>query len=451
LKAETGVRISSTRTTLLASLGGALEYYDFIIYGIFAGEIARAIFPATSPLISLMASFGTFAVGYLARPIGGIVLSHFGDRFGRRRVFVVSLLAMSGATFGMGLVPSYVAWGLAAPVSMVLLRLIQGFCLGGELPGAITYVVETAPRRASFVSGFVFFCVMGGVVTATLLSLAVQAALTAEQVAAYGWRIPFWIGGALGLLGFWVRRSLEESPEFERVRQQASRRPFTELMRSHPRHALVGICLVATTGAFNGLLFAYMPAYLKTVLQLDPRTAMVAQNLALIAHTLALLATAWLGTKFPPRRLLRVGALVFLVFAYSWYAVIASGEVDIRLPLIVGGIAAGLFNGSFAFLIADLFPTRIRFSGVALTLNVGMTCFSGLAPLVGTWLIRETGLLAAPGIYLSFAALIAFVATFFAKRFGGHIALGIEADPVPRHAASATNSGTSFQRPITDP
>src|SRR5262249_54922858 len=154
-----------------------------------------------------MASYGAFAVGYVARPVGGIVLSHFGDKFGRRKVFVVSLLGMSGATLGMGLVPSFAQAGIAAPALMVFLRVLQGFCLGGELPGAITYVVEVAPKRASFASGCVFFCVMGGVVVATVLSLLIQNLMTAEQVAAYGWRIPFWIGGGLGLLGFWVRRS----------------------------------------------------------------------------------------------------------------------------------------------------------------------------------------------------------------------------------------------------
>jgi len=205
---------SSRRTTLLASLGGALEYYDFIIYGIFAAEIARAIFPASSSLVSLMASFGAFAVGYVARPVGGIVLSHFGDRFGRRKVFVVSLLGMSGATLGMGLVPSFEQWGLAAPALMVFLRLLQGFCLGGELPGAMTYVVEVAPKRAVFASGFVFFCVMGGVVVATVLTLVIQSSMTPEQVASYGWRCT----GPAGFLG----ASLAGGVSRVRARQETS-------------------------------------------------------------------------------------------------------------------------------------------------------------------------------------------------------------------------------------
>src|SRR5438874_1039541 len=162
------------RIVLLASLGGALEFYDFVIFGIFAKDIADAIFPNPTPLISLMVSFAAFAAGYLARPIGGIVLSHFGDRYGRRLVFLISLFVMSGATLGMGLVPSYATWGAAASVLMVGLRLVQGFCLGGELPGALTYVVETAPQRAPFVCSVVFSCVTLGVAVATGVSFAVR-------------------------------------------------------------------------------------------------------------------------------------------------------------------------------------------------------------------------------------------------------------------------------------
>src|SRR5438046_6101552 len=144
------------RIVLLASLGGTLEFYDFVIFGIFAKDIADAVFPNSTQLVSLIVTFGAFAAGYLARPIGGIVLSHFGDRYGRRRVFLVSIFVMSGATLGMGLVPSFATAGPAASVLMVVLRLVQGFCLGGELPGALTYVVETAPRHAPFVCGVGF-------------------------------------------------------------------------------------------------------------------------------------------------------------------------------------------------------------------------------------------------------------------------------------------------------
>ena len=248
---------------LLASLGGTLEFYDFVIFGVFARDIAAAVFPNASPIVSLMASFATFAVGYLARPFGGIVLSHYGDRYGRRTVFLWSVFVMSAATLGMGLVPSYAQWGVAASVLMVVLRLLQGFCLGGELPGALTYVVETAPRIAPLVCGVVFACVTHGrggghggePVGAHLAAIRSWCRSTAGASRSC-------IGGLGGVLSFVLRRSLEESPEFERMRSLASRQPFGELLRTHTMHVLVGCALLAGTGCFNGLFFSHMPAYL---------------------------------------------------------------------------------------------------------------------------------------------------------------------------------------------
>src|SRR6187397_1015948 len=228
------------RIVLLASLGGTLEFYDFVIFGIFARDIADTIFPNPTPLISLMVSFAAFAAGYLARPIGGIVLSHFGDRHGRRRVFLVSIFVMSGATLGMGLVPSFATWGVAASVLMVTLRLLQGFCLGGELPGALTYVVETAPRHAPFVCGVVFSCVTMGVALATGVSLSLRSLLPPETVPVLAWRIAFILGGLGGLVSFVLRRALKQSPEFARLRGLASRQPFRDLLGTHATPVLIG-------------------------------------------------------------------------------------------------------------------------------------------------------------------------------------------------------------------
>src|SRR6266540_3002969 len=258
-----GISPAGWRIVLLASLGGTLEFYDFVIFGIFAKDIADAIFPDSTPLVSLMVSFAAFAAGYFARPIGGIVLSHFGDRYGRRRVFLISLFAMSAATLGMGLVPTFATWGASASVLLVILRLVQGFCLGGELPGALTYVVETAPRHAPFVCGVVFSCVTLGVAVATGVSLAVRTWLPIELVPALGWRGAF--------VSFLLRRSLEESPEFARMKQLAARQPFREVLKSHLVPVAVGVTGLAATAGFNGLFFAHMAAYTAGVLRYEAR------------------------------------------------------------------------------------------------------------------------------------------------------------------------------------
>ena len=415
------------RIVLLASLGGTLEFYDFVIFGIFAKDIADAIFPTSSPIVSLMASFAAFATGYLARPIGGVVLSHYGDRFGRRTVFLWSVFVMSGATLGMGLVPGYATAGAAASALMVALRLIQGFCLGGELPGALTYVVETAPALAPFVCGVVFACVTSGVAVATGVSLAVRSMLAPADVPVFGWRIAFVLGGLGGVLTFVLRRSLEESPEFARMRALAVRQPFRELLRTHAPNVLVGCMLLAATACFTGLFFSHLPAYLAAVLKYDPRQAVLAQTAGVVAHAAGILLVGWIADRVPPRYLLRAGALIYLIFGYPFYRALEARSTDLTLILVVAGLCGGLTNGTFAVLLTDLFPTRIRFSGVALAFNISFTIFSGMAPLFATSLIRSTGNNASPAFLIVGAALLALVGSLGVSRFGGNVLKGTPA------------------------
>jgi MFS family permease len=409
------------RIVMLASLGGTLEFYDFVIFGVFARDIAQALFPASSPLASLMASFAAFAAGYLARPIGGIILSHFGDRYGRRLVFLWSLFVMSAATIGMGLVPTFAQWGVAASLLMVVLRVLQGFCLGGELPGALTYVVETARRAAPFVCAVVFACVTMGVAVATGVSLTLRTVLAPADVAAYGWRIAFVLGGLGGVISFVLRRSLEESPEFARMRQLASRQPFRELLQTNPVPILVGSAVLAGTACFNGLFFSHLPAYLSGVLDYDPRQAVYSQTVAVIAAASAILLTGFLAERMDPRHLLRAGVALLALLAYPFYQALAARAVNLTLLLALAGLISGLTNGSFACLLTDLFPTRIRFTGVALVFNISFTLFSGTAPLVATTLIREQGSTSAPAVLMIACGTLALFGSFGLTRYGGHV------------------------------
>jgi MFS transporter, MHS family, proline/betaine transporter len=409
------------RIVLLASLGGTLEFYDFVVFGIFAKDIADAIFPSPTPLISLMVSFAAFAAGYLARPIGGIVLSHFGDRYGRRPVFLISIFVMSAATFGMGLVPPFAMWGAAASLLMVSLRLLQGFCLGGELPGALTYVVETEPRHAPFVCGVVFACVTMGVAAATAVSLAVRTWLPAAMVPSAGWRLAFIIGGLGGLLSFALRRSLEESPEFARMKVLAARQPFREVLRTHLAPVAIGIGALAATGGFNGLFFAHMAAYASGVLGYNPRAAIIAQTTGVVVHALGILAVGALADRVEPRVLLRAGAVALMALAFPFYSALAGRTVTPTLLMILAGVCAAFVNGTFAVILTDLFPTRVRFSGVALVFNVAFTLFSGTAPLVATSLIRSTGMATAPAIVMVVCGSLTLAASLALSSNEGHV------------------------------
>ena len=409
------------RMVLLASLGGTLEYFDFMLFAIFARQIGQAVFPSGDPLVSLMLAFTTFAVGYLARPIGGLVLGSLGDRFGRRGVFLASIFIASAATLGIGLVPTYASWGVAASILVVALRIIQGFCLGGELPGAVTYVVESAPRLAPFVCSVVYACVTLGVAIATGIALVVGRVMSPEEAVQYGWRIAFIAGGVLGLAGYWLRRSFEESAEFAALKRikAVSTQPFRELVRTHPWQIAAAMAVQCATAGFNGLFFAHMPAYLTGVLGYGQQDAVSAQTYGVVLHALLLLAAGWLALRVPPRLLLRAGALVLVFGAYPFYAALAARSASLMLLMTMAAVGGVFVNATFAFVTADLFATRVRFSGIAVAQNTTQSVFGGPTPLMATALIASTGTPTAPAFYLAACAAVTFASSFALRRLGG--------------------------------
>jgi MFS transporter, MHS family, proline/betaine transporter len=403
---------SQWRVVALASLGGSLEYYDFIIYGIFAQYIAKQFFPATDPYVSLILSFSVLALGFLARPLGGIVLSALGDRFGRRPVFLASLFCTTAATILIGLLPSYATLGLAAPLLLVGLRLVQGICLGGELPGALTYAVEAAPRRSGLACGFIILCVNVGVLVATLVNLGIQYALPPADVASYGWRIAFLLGGLIGCVSYLMRRSLEESPEFLRMHSPASN-PIRELLRDHGRAVVTAAAVAAVVGGFNGMLYGFIPAYLVQSLHYSASQTALGMTTALLVSSAGLIVAGWAGDYLPRHLVLRVGSGLLALAVIPLWVLITAGSDHLVLLLGTLSLAFAISSGIWPSIVANLFPTRVRFSGIALSYNLSITILSGFAPLVASAAIQSIGVLAAPAIYIAACTLLTFGSTFF--------------------------------------
>lgn len=403
------------RVIALASLGGSLEYYDFIIYGIFAQYIARQFFPAGDPAVSLILSFSVLALGFLARPIGGILLSGLGDRYGRRPVFLGSLICTTLATILIGLLPSYASWGLAAPLLLVGLRLVQGICLGGELPGALTYAVEAAPRRSGLACGVIILCVNAGVLVATLVNLGIQQLLPAAEIASYGWRIAFLLGGLIGCVSYVLRRLLEESPEFLRM-HRASKSPLSELLRDHGPAVLVAAGVVAIVGGFNGLLYGFIPAFLVQTLHYSPPIVALAMTAALLLSSVGLIIAAWACDHLPRHLILGFGAFLLAVTVVPIWGAISAGSNHLMLWLSLLSLIFSIASGSWPGIVATLFPTRVRFSGIALSYNLSVTILSGFAPLVTSIMIDRTGMLASPAIYITASAALTLLSTFFLPR-----------------------------------
>ena len=411
------------RMVVLASLGGALEFYDFVAYGIFAVYIADAFFPAQDQIASLASAFAAFAGGYFIRPLGGAAFSHFGDRFGRRSAFLVSLVGISLATNGMALCPPYGTWGVWATVAFVALRLLQGFCLGGELPGAITYVSEAAaPGRAGLACGLLFCCASLGVVLASGVSAGLHGLMPAQLVAEYGWRLAFALGGLLGMLSYLPRKQLAESPAFMRLleRQELERAPLLLIVRQSLGRVVVGIGTTAVVAAFNGMLFAYLPAYLVRVVGYPASLVASAVMIGLVANALTVLATGALCDMLPVRMVHRAGATLVLLASWPFFhAVSAPGATGLVWLLAGFGALGGVVSGAFAVVLAGLFPARVRFSGVALAFNTSFGLFSGLAPTVATALIAGIGDKAAPAFYLAGTAVVTLVAGLWIRKPDG--------------------------------
>ena len=256
------------KLSFAVSMGGMLELYDFIIYGLMAGYIAENFFPTSDTYNSLLGTFATFAVGYITRPLGGIIFGHFGDRYGRKKSFTLSIFIMATSTALIGCLPSYSSLGPLAPMLLVILRCVQGFSLGGEVPGAITYLSESAPERQGFVVGILFLSLMLGVSLGTLVHGIMTLYLEESSMMGWGWRIPFWIGGLLGIVSYLIRKRFNESGYFlalNQVRQKSSK-PLYILIRQYPRGLICGLLIMALCGTISTVYGIYMPSYLTGLL-----------------------------------------------------------------------------------------------------------------------------------------------------------------------------------------
>ena len=408
--AAPGLTRAQWKMILIASLGGSLEFYDFVIYGFFAHAIAAQFFPASDPLVSTLLTFSVLAIGYIIRPLGGIVLSSLGDRVGRRPVFVGSIVVVTLATICIGLLPNYAHWGIAAPIALIGLRVLQGFCVGGEMPGAITYAVEAAPRRAGLAAGVIVCAINTGVMLATIVNLVVQSALAPADAASYGWRIAFLVGGLCGIVSYLLRRNLDESPEFRQMHGAVVKQPFRETLRQHRGAVVSGALSVAVMAGFNGVLYGHMPAYLIETLHYAPRDAAIAQNAYLLVSSVGLLAAAWAGDFVPRRYLLRLSCVLLAALAWPFYTALAAHSVNVVVLFVLAALVFSLASGTWASVLADLFPVQVRFSGIALAYNVSVVVFSGFAPLLCAAFVRMGGSPAAPAWYVIGSALIALAA-----------------------------------------
>jgi len=412
------------RKVLFATgIGHFVEWFDFGLYGTLAALIGMHFFHAEDPLTALLSSFAVFGAGFVMRPLGGLWFGSLGDRIGRRRVLATVILLTSGATFLIGLLPTFSQAGLLAPVLLVLVRLVQGFAAGGESAGATTFLAEYAPahRRGFFTCwidnfGFLAFVAASGLV------LLLTSVLGESEMNDWGWRIPFLLAGPLGWIGLWLRTHLEDSPEFLALKKshQTEAAPLHTAVTTERRALLFCIGFVAIKAVGHWMLQAFIPGYLATELRFPTEQAYFITTLGLLAVAVMIPFMGYLSDKFGRRPLMLAGCIGFILVSWPAMALMAQGDIFAAiLAMLLLGLCIALFDGASSAAMAELFPTRIRFGSIAIAYNVAVAFFGGITPWFSTYLLVESGNQHTPALFIMAAALISFLTVLRAKETAG--------------------------------
>lgn len=377
--------VSQKKVILAGTVGNAIEWFDWTIYATFAVFFAKQFFPSDDPTASLLATFAIFAVGFFMRPLGGIVLGIFSDRYGRKAALAATIIMMAGGSLMIGLSPTYESIGIFAPIILVLARLLQGLSLGGEFASAATYLSEMAPKnKRGFYSSFMFFSSAIGILMASGLAWALTSSLTETQMSEYGWRIPFILGAIGGLVGMWIRKSVPDSEMTHK--KESVKNPLAVLIKRHPKETrrIVGISIL-TTFAFY-IFVVYVPTYAIKVLGAEPQTAFAANTVGLIIFMLCQPVFGWLSDKIGRKPQLIVFAVGYLVFFYPIIKWMDGTFASILLVELFGLVLYALYTAIGPAVMSEQFPTEVRAVGIGAPYNLMVALLGGTTPYVLTWL-----------------------------------------------------------------
>ena len=395
------------KTLSLAALGGALEFYDFIIFVFFAAVIGELFFPPDIPdWLRQLQTFAIFAAGYLARPLGGLIMAHFGDKVGRKKMFSLSILLMALPTLAMGVLPTYETAGIAAPLLMLLLRLLQGAAIGGEVPGAWVFVAEHVPeKRIGFACGTLTAGLTAGILLGSLVATAINSSMTPQTVASIGWRIPFFLGGLFGLLAMYLRRWLYETPVFQQMQQRkmlADTLPLKTVLTQHKGGVLLSMLLTWLLSACIVVVILMAPALMQKQHAISAALSLQANCLATVMLLAGCVIAGWLVDWMGAAKTLMGGSLLLAVCSWHFFASQTPDGDGLFLNYGLAGLSVGVV-GVVPYLMVRAFPAPVRFTGISFSYNVAYAIFGGLTPIFVTLILRLTPL--APAWYVLALAL----------------------------------------------
>ena len=406
----------SKRTIWYAAIGTALEWYDFSIFIYVTPFLAPLFFPREDRIVAIMSTFGIFAAGYFMRPIGGIFFGNLGDKIGRKKVLILSVILMSIPMIVISVLPTYHTIGIWAVVILLLMRMVQGFSVGGEYTGVLVMLLEQSePKNRGFITSFGTFVSGSGVLLSSIVVLILTVTLSNAQMLAFGWRIPFIIGIFLAIYSLIMQKNMEESPHFTKLKEEKhlAKFPAWEALKRYPGRILIAFFLTGYLGVAYYMVSAFMPTYLKSILMMNPSTVMVVTTI--VAAVYAFSAPLWgkCSDKIGRKKQMIGASVAFIILGYPmfWLLLHSGGNLFIiliaELALIIPVTA---FTAAFVSAVNELFPTKERFSGAAIGYNVGNALFGATSPIIFTYLIEATGNKLAPSYYfIGGAIFIIFV------------------------------------------
>jgi len=398
---------------LSAISGNILEYYDFTVYAVFSVAIGKSFFPHHSDVAQVLLSLAVFAMGFITRPIGGIIFGYVADKYGRKNALAAAILLMAIPTTLIGCLPSIHTIGIAAPLLLIFFRLLQGLAVGGEFTGSIVYIIEHAPQdRRGFFGSLAMSSAFVGLLIGSLSALVVYHYFPHVS---YAWRVPFWFSLLLGGVGLYLRLGMPESPVFNayHAKQKHQQSPLMEVLQRHKLSVLKAILLVMLPSAGFYLSFVYLPNYLEEHIKITLADALMANTLTMLVIIFCIPVFGVLSDKWGRKPILTVGAVCFLLFSPLLYCLLQGGNLQaVYITLMAFALMVACSYSVIPATLVEMFKTSSRYTGMSLPYNVANALFGGTAPLMATSLIHFSGSLLAPGFYLSLIALVTLLTSF---------------------------------------